>query len=123
GPAFLSQCENAIIWSKAFVENQLETVMFEKDPKAKDKAKKIVRSLSSYSGNKTHQRHIHFDECQKIGLNVTRLEADQKLQDAVLTVHHCYMHAMMNTNSFKIIENHLGSALVKHRGPRPGESN
>src|SRR5207244_8238072 len=39
-PTFLGQCENAIRWSGAFVRKQLETVMFNGDPKAKEKARK-----------------------------------------------------------------------------------
>ena len=53
-------------------------------------------------------------ECEAIGLNVTPLENDAKLQDLVLTVHHCYMHSFMNTPAFKAIENHLGDALIKN---------
>ncbi len=114
-PTFLSQCENAIKWSNSFVQNQLETVMFAGDAKAKEKAKRIVKQLSDYRGNKTHDRHIHVGECEKMGLVVERIEQDPKLQDLLLTVHHCYMHSLMNTPSFKIIENHLGSAFVKQQ--------
>ena len=122
---FLLHCQNAIDWSDAFVKEQLETVMFgpngarRKNGKpftpreALQRADKIVNKLGDYSDNKTHERHIHIDECEEIGLNVERLEADASLQDLVLTVHHCYMHSLMNTNSFKMIENHLGTALVK----------
>jgi len=115
-PAFLSQCENAIKWSNEFVRGQLENVMFAGTPDAKARAGRAVRQLSSYKGNKTHQRHIHFDECKNVvGLEVELLETDPKLQDWVLTVHHCYMHAFMNTSAVKIIENQLGVALVKQQ--------
>jgi hypothetical protein len=113
GPTFLSQCENAILWSKSFVELQLEHVMFEGSKDAAAKSKKIVRKLSDYRGNKTHSRHIHFDELKAMGLKVMLIEDDQRLQDLILTVHHCYMHALMNTPSFKIIENHKSSAFIK----------
>jgi len=116
-PTFLRQCKYAIDWSNSFVMHELETVMFEKDNNAKIRAKDIVRKLTDYRGNKTHNRHIHFDELHKMGLNVTLIESDPKLQDLVLTVHHCYMHSLMNTTSFKMIENHLGSALVKQLQP------
>ena len=46
-------------------------------------------------------------------LNVERIETDPDFQDLILTVHHCYMHSLMNTPSFKMIENHLGVAFVK----------
>jgi len=114
-PTFLSQCENAINWSNEFVAEQLTTVMFEGKPDANKKAKGIVENLSSYDKNKTHNRHIHFQECLDMGLDVDLIEDDPKLQDLVLTVHHCYMHSLMNTASFKMIENHLGLAFVKQQ--------
>jgi ATP-dependent protease ClpP protease subunit len=115
GPTFLSQCENAIDWSKAFVEGQLEHSMFDGEPNARKKAKKIVAKLTDYKGNKTHARHIHFEELRDMGLKVTRIEDVQWFQDLVLTVHHCYMHSLMNSSAFKIIENQAGSAFVKHQ--------
>lgn len=114
-PTFLSQCQNAINWSNAFVTDQLAQVMFSGDAQAKKKAKSIVRKLTDYTGNKTHERHIHFDECKAIGLKVVEIENDPVLQDLILTVHHCYMHSLTNTNSFKLIENHLGTAYVKQQ--------
>lgn len=114
-PTFLGQCANAILWSNEFVRNQLEAVMFHGHTNAKSRARAVVRKLSSFSRNKTHGRHIHFDECHDIGLDVELIESDQVLQDLVLTVHHCYMHALMNTPAFKIIENHAGAAFVKRQ--------
>jgi len=114
-PTFLSQCENAIRWSNDFVRDQLTNVMYEGDPDAREKARKVVARLTNYRGNKTHDRHIHYHECQQMGLKVIRLEDDPTLQDLVLTVHHCFMHSLMNTPSFKMIENHLGTALVKQQ--------
>lgn len=114
-PTFLSQCENAIDWSNKFVEEQLTAVMFEGNSDANKKAKNIVKNLSDYDKNKTHDRHIHFQECLDMGLKVDLIEDDQKLQDLILTVHHCYMHSLMNTPSFKMIENHLGIAFVKQQ--------
>jgi hypothetical protein len=114
-PTFLRQCKYAIDWSNTFVTHELESVMFEKDKEAKTKAKSIVKKLTDYRGNKTHNRHIHYDELHGMGLNVTLIESDPTLQDLVLTVHHCYMHSIMNTLAYKMIENHLGSALVKQQ--------
>lgn len=112
-PTFLSQCDNAWRWSNAFVREQLESVMFEGKTDAKDKARQVVRKLTDYRGNRTHERHIHFEEAEQIGLKVKRVEDDQSFQDLLLTVHHCFMHSLMNTASYKIIENHLGAAFVK----------
>jgi ATP-dependent protease ClpP protease subunit len=114
-PTYLSQCENAIKGSNRFVTSQLRRVMFRKDARALQKARTVVRRLTDYSGNKGHDRHIEFDECRTIGLRVRPIEADQRFQDLILTVHHCYMHALMNTPAFKIIENQVGVAFIKQQ--------
>jgi len=116
-PTLLGRCENAIRWSNTFVRGQLRTVMFEGESTARQKASTIVRKLTDYRGNRTHSRHIHYDECRKMGLRVSLIEDDQDLQDLVLTVHHCFMHSLTNTLSFKMIENHLGNAFVKQQKP------
>jgi hypothetical protein len=118
-PTFIRQCEMVIKWSAQFVQEQLETVMLKDlNPVSarRKRAKEIVRALSDAEGNRSHSRHIHYEECKKLGLNVTLLEAItgvHDLQDLILTVHHCYMHTLMNTASIKIIENHEGVAFVK----------
>ncbi len=113
-PAFLSQCKNTIKWSENFVREQLRHVMFENDKDAAKKAAAIVKKLTDYTGNRSHDRPIHYEECRKIGLKVDLLEDDEELQDIVLSIHHCYMNAFMNGMSYKITENHLGAAIVKN---------
>lgn len=90
--------------------------MFASDTNARQLAETVVRKLADYGENRTHERHIHFDELRETGLRVSLLEEDQRLQDLVLTVHHCYMHSLTNTNSYKMIENHSGQAFVKQVG-------
>lgn len=113
-PTFLGQCENAIKWSNDFVEQQLATGMFAGNADGAKKARSITKALSNYAVNKSHERHFDVDECEKMGLVVTRLESDEDLQDKVLTVHHCYMHLLMNSPVFKIIENQNGVGIVKN---------
>jgi len=123
-PTYLSRCQNAIDLSNAFVKTQLATVMFNGQSDAKKKAQKIVKALTHYTKNKTHDRHAHYDECQAMGLRVKSIENDDEytdekeqkgdFQDLVLTVHHCYMHFLMNTAAYKIIENHLGVGMSKN---------
>lgn len=112
-PALLSRCENAISWSNDFVRGQLEKVMFADRSDAAKVARAVVSRLSDYSDNRTHERHLHYDECKEIGLNVRLIEDDNEFQNLVLTVHHCYMHSLQNTGSYKMIENHKGRAFVK----------
>jgi len=49
------------------------------------------------------------------GLKIEMLEDGAELQDLVLTVHHRFMLSLMNTHAHKIIENHLGKAMVSKR--------
>jgi len=49
----------------------------------------------------------------ELGLNITALEDDKHLQDAVLTTHHMFMHTFSNTAAIKIVENHTGTAYVE----------
>lgn len=114
-PAFLGQCQDAITWSNRFVREQLRDVMFKGDPKATEKAIKIVRWLASKKLHASHAEHIHADACQKRGLKIEMIEKDSKLQDLILTVHHCYMHAFQTTATYKAIENHLGVGLFKQQ--------
>ena len=113
-PTFLGQCENAIRWSSAFVEEQLKTGMFASRSDKQARAKKVTKALSNYSANKSHDRHFDIDACKKMGLAIMDLESDSTLQDLVLTVHHCYMNLLMNSAAYKIIENQDGVALVKN---------
>lgn len=112
-PTFLGQCQQAIEWTKSFVTEQLRTVMFAGQRDADGRAARIVDALSDTDVHKAHERHIPMAKCLDLGLKIRKLEDEPKLQDLVLTVHHCYMHALMNTPAFKIIENHLGTGFVK----------
>jgi hypothetical protein len=114
-PSFLGQCQNAVDRAKKFARDSLESNMLSANPNKAVVAAHIVDELTDFSGNKGHDRHIHFDDCTRIGLLLEPLEANQTYQDLVLSVHHCYMNALMNTPTFKMIENHLGIAVIKQQ--------
>ncbi|MDE0152438.1 MAG: S49 family peptidase [Gammaproteobacteria bacterium] len=121
-PTFLSQCQNAIKHGREVALYHLENNMLKGITNVRTRrgrARRIVKGLTDYSGNGSHAKHIHIDECKKLGLRVKDLEKDPELQDIVLTVHHAFMNTCMNTPSFKIIENHLGRALVKLQVAQP----
>ena len=113
-PSFVQQCQWSIEGSKKFVGEFLEANMFAdlEEPERKQKVSTIVEQLSDLRANKGHDKHIHFEECEAMGLKVKRLE-DEPIQDLVLTIHHCFMFALSNSPAFKIIENHLGRRFIK----------
>jgi ATP-dependent protease ClpP protease subunit len=114
-PTFLGECKNAIVLANEIVLKRLETVMFDGDAQAHEKAEKIVNSLNEHNlENKTHNRHIGMERAAQIGLKIERLETNQTLQDAILTVHHCFMHTFANAGCIKITENSQGSAVINN---------
>ena len=112
-PTFLGSCQRAIDWSEKIVNTWLVDGMLADDPDRDAKAKTIVAALSSSDTTFNHARHIHLEELEALGLKITYLENDPKLQDLVLTVHHAYMHTFSMTPAIKIVENQLGVAIVR----------
>lgn len=111
-PTVIGECQKAIQWAEEVTKASLVRVMFAGDDRPGDKADAIVKELGSHALTKSHDRHLSAERCQEIGLKVERLEDNQKLQDAVLSVHHSCMHTMAQTGAQKIIENHLGIAYI-----------
>jgi hypothetical protein len=112
-PTMLSECVKATAWAKEMVQEWLETGMLHNDPRKRSKARQIVKALTDSAENKSHSRHIGIERALKIGLNIKRLEDDQELQEAVLSLHHSCVATMQGTPAIKIIENHQGVAVVQ----------
>ena len=112
-PTFLGTCQKAIEWSQTIVHTWLTSGMLVGVPKSNEVAKNIVEGLSSQDATYNHARHIHIEELESLGLKITRLEDDPKLQDLVLTVHHAFMHTFSMTRAIKIVENHTGVGVVR----------
>jgi Serine dehydrogenase proteinase len=68
-------------------------------------------SADSYDRFRTHARPIRYPELQSIGLRVKRLEDDDALQDAVLSILHVN-EITFNGPAAKIIENHDNRRMV-----------
>jgi enoyl-CoA hydratase/carnithine racemase len=115
-PSFLTQCEHACVWSRTFVKDALTSNMFSHMPSADAglAADAVVNALATAAVNKAHDRHLNVDEIAALGVNVVKLEDSPDLQDALLTVHHCFMHTMASTTALKIVENQDGKANVRH---------
>lgn len=116
-PSFLERCEWAVKDSEEFLSKTLRDNMFA-DLAAHEIEKRVSRVQDVFGNNKgrAHNTHIQYQECRDCGLEVDRLEDDQTLQDIVLTLHHCYMHTISHAGALKVIENHLGRAIIRHDG-------
>jgi membrane-bound ClpP family serine protease len=117
-PAFIGECQRAIDWSNEMVKEWLSTGMFNEESKSdeeniRNRVSSIVTELGSHALTKSHARHIPSLRCKEIGLKIEMMEEDQKLQEAILTLHHITMHTLADTPTIKIVENHNGKAFVQ----------
>ncbi|MCM1537326.1 MAG: S49 family peptidase [bacterium] len=119
-PTFLGDCRKAIEWSEEIVMGWLKDNMFADSESADVDASRVVAFLSSHNNTYSHSRHIHSDALEKMGVNIVKLEGlndkaiggCKDLQDCVLTIHHSYMDAFASSRAIKIVENHIGAAMV-----------
>jgi ClpP class serine protease len=111
-PTLIGECQKSIKWSKTIVHDLLVNGMLAGDADRDAKAKRIVDELGDHALTLSHARHLSAERCRSLGLVIENLEDDDKLQDAVLSVHHCCMHTLSQTHAVKIIENHNGIAFV-----------
>lgn len=112
-PAFIGECEKAIAWSNEMTADWLRSGMFANDPDRDAKIERVLKELADHALTKSHTRHISYDRCRTMGLQVQPLEENQKLQEAVLSLHHACMLTFAATPAFKLIENHKGGAFIK----------
>jgi len=93
---------------------------------AKKKATKVSEA-DTHTKNKTHERHLHYEECLAMGLSVHLIEEakdasgqkDPVFQDLVLTVHHCDMHLLMTPPATRPSKT-TGRRAVKNQNLAPG---
>jgi hypothetical protein len=112
-PTLIGECEKAIKWSEDMTREWLLRGMLKKHEKAAATADAILKELASHALTLSHSRHLSAEKCKSLGLEVVCLEDDQKLQEAVLSVHHSLVHTLSSTPAFKIIENHEGVAFIQ----------
>lgn len=110
--AFFYSVVDAITLSSTLVSEWLTRYMFEGEPPKEvvKKVKGIVAKLNA--NNRSHSRHFTFDFCKNLGLKVEALEADQELQELVLSVHHAFVITLDVTPATKIIENQNGARFI-----------
>lgn len=121
-PTFLGECQHSIDWSKEVVEDWLRRGMFKGVKGAAQKAKKVVEALGNHAATRSHSRHIHIDDCIKMGLKIQKLEDNDTLQDLVLTVHHAYMQTFNEAPWVsKIVENDNGVAMILNASQQPAK--
>ncbi len=111
-PTLVGECEKAIKWANSMVKAWLETGMFSGLDDKSSRADRVLGELADHALTLSHARHISADGAAQLGLEILRLESDQQLQEAVLSVHHACIQTLADTPAFKIIQNDLGVSFI-----------
>ncbi|MHB1126933.1 MAG: hypothetical protein ACYC2T_08235 [Bacillota bacterium] len=113
-PTLIGECEKALQWSNEMVREWLATGMFAGNDNAAVMVENIITELGNHALTLSHGRHISINRAREMGLQVSALEDDDELQEAVLSVHHACIQTLEGTPAIKIIENHKGVAFIKN---------
>ena len=110
GPTWVEEADNASKWAVDLVREWLQTGMFKRKRNASERTERVLARFGSHSKTKSHSRHISRTDAKACGLSVTRLEADEELEDIVVNLHNlCVLSAMRNPSLTKMMANHLGA--------------
>jgi len=99
--------------AEKIVGDWLDTGMLKGDKDREKRRKQILEEFGSHQKSLSHGRHFNYESVKNAGVNVTLLEDDKPLQDAVLSVHHTFIVTFSMTRAIKIVENHIGAAFVQ----------
>jgi len=117
-PGFLHMCKATLDLARDKVTEWLDTYMFKDVPIGNRQGRTIANWLGDATGHKTHGRPINIEVARNKGLRVSALEADQDLQELVLSVFHAASVTFDITHCAKMIENHNGNGTYYNVTPR-----
>lgn len=112
-PTLIGECKKAIDWSEQLVTTWLKSGMLSGDADADQVADQIVNELGDHAVTKSHGRHYSVAQIRDLGVKVVDLEADDTLQDTVLSYHHAAIQTFASSSAVKIIENQLEVSFIE----------
>jgi hypothetical protein len=113
GPALLQHARNALTYGETTVAAWLERYMFREREDKADLSKAVARHFNDANLHRSHGRRIDRDDAERVGVATVSLEADQALQDAVLTAYHCATISFEKSPACKFFWSHAGALWVK----------
>ena len=106
-PTDLTSCQNAIKWAEKLATDWLTRV----DPTVNVKG--VLDVFLNHKHSFSHAKHMSKQECKNAGLKIGDLESNQDLQDAVLSLHHCYMIYFDKFMVSKVVENQKNGSYIQ----------
>ena len=113
GPGLLTTCAHAKALAEQIAAEALERYMLRGTSGAGDKAREIAHWFATPENFGSHARMVSAADASARGVEVTKLEDDDELQDAVLSVHHATMLTFDRTPCSKLIENDQGRGIIR----------
>jgi len=113
-PGLKQEAQNAIDLTNELAEKWAEEHMFDGDPQASSKASDVSEYLSDHANFLSHNRRLSRNHIEsETPMNLTELEQNQDLQDAVLSTFHAVTATHGHQGFTKIIENNNGDRYVR----------
>lgn len=106
-PTDLTACQNAVMWAEKLATDWLS----EANPGIN--VKQVLSVFLNHRHSFSHAKHMSKQECKDAGLSIVDLEANQQLQDAVLSLHHCYMITFDKFMISKVVENQNNGSFLQ----------
>lgn len=103
GPSLLQEAQNALDYSESTVARWLSQYMFHGRGDAQQLGKKVAHHFNDASKHKSHGRRIDREEARSNDVAVEDLEADQTLQEAVLTAYHLMTISFEKSSTTKML--------------------
>lgn len=106
-PTDLTACQNAVTWAEKLATAWLSAANPGID------VKKVLGVFLNHRNSFSHAKHMSKQECKDAGLNIVDLEENQDMQDAVLSLHHCYMIYFDKFLVSKVVENQQNGSYIQ----------
>lgn len=114
GPALLQEAQNALDYGESMVSGWLATGMFDGSPDAQRLGAAVARHFNDATTHKSHGRRIDRVEADAKGVVTEELEANQDLQEAVLTAYHVMTIFFEQSAAAKFIWSSHGRTWMKN---------
>lgn len=108
-PSIVTICKNAVERSKILVKDWLVQYHHLKPQTAAS----IANWLGQHNKHKDHGRPLSITDLNAKKMNILRLEDNQQMQDAALSLYHAISYLFEIANISKIIENSAGKYIIK----------
>lgn len=106
-PTDLTACQNAVTWAGKLATDWLSQA----NPGIN--VKNVLDVFLNHKHSFSHAKHMSKQECKNAGLNIVDLEANQLMQDAVLSLHHAYMIYFDKFMVSKVVENQQNGSYIQ----------